>query len=83
MWDSSVHSQSIPGIQDVVSIALQVAVRTGFPTRFAGLVFNFSNIFCDCDFEAMAAIFADLRQAVECALEYGDLEEMVGRWAKL
>jgi hypothetical protein len=31
-------------------------------TLFAGFVLNFSKIFCDCDFEAKAAIFAVLRR---------------------
>jgi hypothetical protein len=39
-----------------------------FPTLFAGLVFSFSNIFCDCDFVAMAAILADLRRAIRYTL---------------
>jgi len=35
----------------------------GWLTRFAGLVFNFSKIFCDSVLDAMAAIFADVRRA--------------------
>jgi hypothetical protein len=31
-------------------------------TLFAGFVLNFSKIFCDCDFEAKAAIFVVLRR---------------------
>ena len=69
MWDSSAHSQSITMIPDSVSMCAQVAGQIDSPTLFAGLVFSFSNIFCDCDFVAMAAIFADLRQAVEWAVE--------------
>jgi hypothetical protein len=34
-------------------------------TRFAGFVLSFSNIFCDWDFEASAAIFAVLRVTEE------------------
>lgn len=64
MWDSSAHNQSITGIQSVVSMCAKVAGQIDFPTLFAGFVFNFSNIFCDCDLEAItAAIFTDLRQA--------------------
>jgi len=37
-------------------------------TLLAGFVFNFSNIFCDWVFEAMAAMIANLRQTVECDL---------------
>lgn len=62
-WDSSAHSQSITIILDFVSMCAQVAERIVARTLFAGLVFSFSNIFCDWDFVAMAAMFADLRQA--------------------
>jgi hypothetical protein len=47
----------------------QVAERIVARTLFAGLVFSFSNIFCDCAFVAMAAMFTDLRQAEGCPLK--------------
>ena len=84
MWDSSAHSQSITGIQSVVSMCAKVAGQIDFPTLFAGFVFNFSNIFCDCDLEAItAAIFTDLRQAVGRAWEQTGWYEMIGRWVEL
>lgn len=77
-WDFSGHSQSITVVPAFVSMYTQVAVRNVAHTLFAGFVFSFSNIFCDSNFVAMAAIFADLRQAVECALDYvQDGEEML------
>jgi hypothetical protein len=35
-------------------------------TLFAGFVLSFSKIFCDCDLEASAAIFAVTREIEEC-----------------
>jgi len=65
-WGSSARNRSISGVRTTVSdFTLRSKLTCGMLTRFAGFVLSFSNIFCDWDFEASAAIFAVLRVTEE------------------
>ena len=72
-WDSFAHSRSISTIHIPVSNCKHRDTLTSDDlTLFAGLVFNFSKIFWDCDLEAIEAIFTGLRWAVVCATGSND-----------